>query len=196
MFVQIITGTVTDPQTFLREGERWAREVRPNAIGYLGGVWGLTSDGRGLAVGQFESEQAAQANSTRPEQGEWWTSMEKAFSDVTFVDCSDTDVMGEGIATAAGFAQVIQGRVKDQSATKAMMRENEEELRAGRPDILGGLMAWHGTDGTFTQVMFFRSEADARSGEKAMESQDVGRQYQEMMATAPTFIDLPEPHFD
>ena len=196
MFVQIINGTIADRETFLREGARWGEELRPSAIGYLGGVWGITPDGQGLAVATFESESAAQANGSRPEQGEWWTAMEKAFSAVSFQDCSEVDQMLAGTASDAGFVQIIRGRAKDEKVARSMMRESEGRVLAARPDIVGGIMAWHGDGGGFTQVMFFRSQEAARAGETAMEDGEVGEEYREMMAGEPTFLDLPEPRFN
>ena len=57
-------------------------------------------------------------------------------------------------------------------------------------------MAWHGDGGGFTQLVYFRSEDAARSGERDDSGSDVDRQYQEMLAGEPTFIDLTEPRFD
>ena len=37
-----------------------------------------------------------------------------------------------------------------------------------RPDLLGGLVAWHGDGGSFTQTSYFTSESDARLAEKSM----------------------------
>ena len=65
-----------------------------------------------------------------------------------------------------------------------------------RPDILGGTMAWHGSDGEFTQIMYFTSEEAARSGEVSPAEEAVDAQYRDMMAGEPTFIDLPDPRFD
>jgi len=196
MFVQIINGPVADAEVFLREGARWGAEVRPDAVGYLGGVWGLTTDGQGVAVATFESEDAAQANGSRPEQGEWWTGMEKAFTSVTFQDCSDVDQMLSGAAKDAGFVQIIRSRAKDQEQARKMMREDQDRILANRPDIMGGLMGWHGDDGGFTQVMFFRSQEAARQGEKTMHDDDMDHGYREMMATEPEFLDLTEPLYN
>ena len=99
-------------------------------------------------------------------------------------------------ASAPEFVQIIRGRVKDQGAARKMMRERRDELLASRPDIVSGLMAWPGDDGTFTQVMCFRSEADARAGEQTMEDDRVGRDYADAMAVPPTFLDLTDPHVD
>lgn len=196
MFVQIVSGSVTDRELFLREAARWEEEVRPGAAGYLGGLWGLSPDGTGVAVAEFESAAAAQANSDRPEQGEWWAAIEPAFAEVSFQDCAEVDVMEREGASAPGFVQIIRGRVKDQDATRRMMQQRRDDLFASRPDIVSGLMAWPGQDGTFTQVMCFRSEDEARSGESTMADDEVGRDYQDAMAEPPTFLDLPEPHLD
>jgi hypothetical protein len=196
MFMQIINGPVADRDHFLREGARWYDEIRPDAIGYVGGVWGLTEDGTGLAVATFESEAAAEANGARPEQGEWWNAMEKAFTSVGFQDCTEVDALRDGIADSAGFVQIIRSRAKDQDEARRMMAEDADRILASRPDILGGLMGWHGDGGGFTQVMCFRSEAEARTGEMAMHAADLDQGYREMMAVEPEFIDVTDPHFD
>jgi hypothetical protein len=194
MFVQIITGPVSDKERFVREGARWQRDLKPGATGFVGGTWGLGSGGMGICVAQFESETAAKANSDRPEQGEWWAAIEPAFGDVTFRDTTDVDVIAQPHAPDAGFVQLIQGRVKDPEGARAFMQGAEDQLREARPDIVGGLVAWHGVDGEFTQVMYFTSQEAARAGEKAMEDDEVGAAYEEMMATEPTFVDVFEPH--
>lgn len=194
MFVQIIIGPVTDKERFVREGARWQRELQPGATGFVGGTWGLGSGGMGICVAQFESETAAKANSDRPEQGEWWAAIEPAFAEVTFRDTTDVDVIAQPHAAEAGFVQLIQGRVKDPEAARGFMQDAEDQLREGRPDVIGGLMAWHGVDGDFTQVMYFTSQEAARAGEQAMADDELGGAYQEMMATEPTFVDVFEPH--
>ncbi len=35
MFVQTISGTVTDPEGFQRQADRWETDLRPGAAGYL-----------------------------------------------------------------------------------------------------------------------------------------------------------------
>jgi len=196
MFMQIISGQVADQDTFFREGARWNEELRPDAIGYAGGVWGMTPDGTGLAVATFESEQAAEANGARTEQGEWWNAMEKAFTKVTFQDFTVVDQMRDGASEQAGFVQVIRGRARDEETARKTMNEDSDRILAERPDILGGLVGWAGDGGGFTQVMFFTSEEAARSGETTMRESDLDHDYREMMATEPEFLDLPEPRFE
>ena len=122
--------------------------------------------------------------------------MEKAFESVSFQDCTDVDELRGGVSDRAGFVQIIRGRAKDQAAARTTMSQDSDKILASRPDILGGLMGWHGDGGGFTQVMFFRSEDEARTGEMAMHAADLDHGYREMMAGEPEFIDLPEPRYD
>lgn len=192
MFVQIVEGPLADVERFRREAGRWSAELRPGAVGFLGATWGVSPDGTGVLVARFASEAAAAANSNRPEQGAWWEAMAPAFERVTFRDCETVDTMMGGGSDDAGFVQVIEGRAKDRESARRMMREAEDQLSQDRPEILGGLVAWHGDDGKFTQVVYFRSEDEARAGEAG----GADRRYQDMMAGEPTFIDLRDPHFD
>jgi hypothetical protein len=195
MLVQFIQGHVADRDLLDRQMDRWASELRPGAAGFLGSTWGFRDDGTFFEAVRFDSPEAAAANAARAEQSAWWTETEKAFDDVTFKDSVEIDEVLGGGSDDAGFVQVIEGRVKNRKQARAMLHEQENELLAARPDILGGLMAWHDDDGGFTQVMYFRTEHEARAGESAERNDDVGREYQEMMADEPSFLDLTEPHF-
>ena len=195
MFVQVIQGTVTDPDLLRRQLDRWRSELKPGAKGYLGATSGITPDGRTIALVRFDSEQAAQANSERPEQGAWWNETEKAFGQVSFQNCREVDLMMGGGSTDAGFVQVLQGRVKDQDEFRRRGREMEAQLQERRPDILGMLTAWHG-DGAFTTAAYFRSEADARQQEQASENDPTRAEFMAMLDGPPTFFDLPQPDLD
>ena len=48
----------------------WAAEAAPGAIAWLGSTSGVTDDGQLVALARFESEEAAQQNSDRPDQTE------------------------------------------------------------------------------------------------------------------------------
>ena len=196
MFVQTITGKVRDRDRFVREAERWPAELKPGAKGYLGCTWGIAADGTAFMAARFESADAAKHNADRPEQGEWWKQMEPALDAPEFQDCAMVDTMMGGGSDDAGFVQVIVGRVKDEASARTMLQGAEAQLTTTRPDILGMTMAWHGDGGGFTQLVYFRSEDAARTGERDDSGSDVDRDYQEMMAGEPTFIDLTEPHFD
>jgi len=196
MFVQIIQGKVKDADLLDRQIERWTTEIKPGVKGYLGSTHGVTPDGRGISIVRFDSPDAARANSTSEQQTAWWNETAKAFDgEPTFHDAADVDTVVGGGSDQAGFVQVIQGRAKDASAMRSRMREMESELTTARPDILGMTLAWHG-DGGFTQAVYFRSEAETRTQEKATENDDMRRQYMDMFDGPPTFFDLTAPHFD
>ena len=154
------------------------------------------SDGTAIVIARFESEEAARANSERPEQGAWWEATAPAFEgDVTFRDCSDVDLMFGGGSDMAGFVQVMEGRAVDPAAMRAAGQSMEDELRAMRSDILGGIVAWHG-DRDFTQVVYFTSEDDARKGESTMQDDAQTAQWQSMIDGPMSFYDLRQPRFE
>jgi hypothetical protein len=196
MFVQIMEGQIRDPELLARQTERWYQELRPGAIGYLGSTSGTTADGLGILVARFESEEAARANSERPEQSAWWSETTPAFEGlVDFQDCAEVDVMLDGGSNAAGFVQIIQGRAKDPAAMRAAGQAMEAGLRADRPDVLGGIIGWH-DDREFTQVVYFTSEAEARVAEAAATNDIESGGWSDMFDGPLTFHDLLEPKFD
>jgi hypothetical protein len=198
MFIQVIQGKVSDPQRMKRELERWRKEVKPGAKGYLGSTGGATDDGRFITMVRFESEADAAANSKRPEQGAWWAEASKAIDgEVTFHDCTEVDTAFGGGTNDAGFVQIIQGRSKDEATMRKTAPEIESQIREGRPDILGIVMAWHG-DASFTEAVYFTSEAAARSGEQTMQSDPNYQKFMNLIDTGAgmAFYDLKDPDFD
>lgn len=195
MFMQVIQGDVTDPEQMRQRLRQWRSELKPGAKGYIGSTVGVTPDGRSVALIRFESEEAARANSERPEQGDWWEGMKKAYSgEVTFHDCRVVDSIGGHDCDHAGFVQVIQARAKDQDAMRARVAELEPELRRRRPEILGMNFGWHG-DGSFTEAVYFKSEAAAREGEASPEQQGA-KEFLGLVDGQPTFFDLRNPELD
>jgi hypothetical protein len=188
-------GRVSDVEGLRAQVERWRAELAPGATGYLGTTAGPTADGSFIAVVRFESEEAAQANSDRPEQGEWWGETAAKFDgDVTFTDCPDVDTFGAGGSDDAGFVQVIKGRA-DRAVLAPAAAETEELLQRTRPDVIGGIVAWPG-DGTFIQTVYFTSEEEARANEKREPATDEERQAWERMASLmqmDAFIDISDP---
>lgn len=194
MFVQVIEGRVKDKDALRAQVDKWLQDLAPGATGWLGSTAGITDDGTYIAVVRFESEDAARANSDRPEQGEWWAeTLQHLDGDATFRNCAQVDVFGRGGSDDAGFVQVIQGR-GDRDKIVAGASKMEEILSRVRPDLIGGLMAWPG-DGTFTQVAYFTSEAEARKGEQAEMSPEDAAAVQDDMAAMQMerFIDLRDP---
>jgi hypothetical protein len=194
MFVQIIQGKVADADGLRRQTERWQKELKPGAKGYLGSTSGVTADGESITIVRFESADAAAANSARPEQGQWWAETEKLFTGpVTFHDSSDIDVTLVGGSDDAGFVQVMQGRIHDLAALRKMEAEFMPQMAEQRPDVIGSIRARYG-DGEFTEVIYFTSEAAAREGEAKMAGQTTGDSAEwEKTMQVDRWLDLTDP---
>jgi hypothetical protein len=189
MFIQVISGKVSDIDAMRRLSDQWDQELRPGATGYLGTTEGVTDDGRLVVLARFESKEAAAKNSARPEQGVWWAEIEKLISDVTFHDCSRVETLFGGGSNDAKFVQVMQGRVKDRAKADAVFSKSaevEQMLRKARPDVLGEVIAIHDDGDTYTDVVYFSSEEEAR----ANESKDMPPEMQAMMAEMNAAIEV------
>jgi hypothetical protein len=167
MFIQIIQGHVADPAQIRQSFEEWTRELSAGAEGWLGTTAGVTDDGELIAIVRFESADAAERNSHRPEQHQWWMETAKLFAgDATFNDCRQVGTFLAGGSDEAGFVQVMQGRTSDSQRLWELNRRTEPMLKQFRPEIIGGTAAAHDSDqGAVTQVVYFTSEAAAREGE-------------------------------
>ncbi|MDT4975388.1 MAG: hypothetical protein QOG98_1146 [Pseudonocardiales bacterium] len=197
MFVQVITAKVADPAGARAALDRWVQELAPGADGWLGSTTGVTDDGQLVAIARFDSEAAARRNSDRPEQGEWWANTAKLFDgEATFRDSENVVPDVRGNPDEAGFVQVMQGEQgPDADRAQALMNENPDEWAAFRPEILGSLGITH-SDGTWTMVLYFTSEADAREGESKEPPPELQAQMAEMdklSVGVPTFLDLRDP---
>jgi hypothetical protein len=191
MFIQVISGRVTDVDAMDRLHERWQQELRPGATGFLGVTQGITDDGRFVVLARFESAEAAARNSERPEQGEWFAEMEKVIEDVTFHNCSRVETLFGGGKDDAKFVQVMQGRVKDKAKAEAMFSKSadaEQMLREVRPDVIGEVIAIHDDGDTYTDAVYFSSEEEAR----ANEAKPMPAEAQEMMAEMESAIEVTE----
>ena len=80
MFVQVIQGQVSDAGQARAAMDRWTKELAPGAEGWLGSTAGVTEEGWLVALARFESEEAAQRNSDRPEQDAWWSETATLFT--------------------------------------------------------------------------------------------------------------------
>ena len=195
MFVQIIEGTTSNPDALIAAGDAWQEEVRPGAIGYLGVTAGVAADGKAFTLVRFEDEASARANSERPEQGAWFEKHLATAYDAppTFTESSDiTEFMGGG-SNDAGFVQVMKSKGVDRAEIERLDKIFEEFV-GERPDILGGLRAWTGTD-TCIDVMYFTSEADARKGEQAEMPDELKEAMGDFEGMGETeYLDLADPH--
>ena len=193
MFAQVIQGRTPDEKAVRAAFDRWTRELAAGADGWLGSTEGVTDDGRFIAVARFESAEAADRNSHRPEQTKWWEETRRLFDgDVTFHDSEDVTVDLHGDPDRAGFVQVMQGRVTDPARAKALMDQMSAADMAGlRPDILGSVSIGE-ADGEWTQVLYFTSEAEAREGER----KEMPPEMQAVMAEMTTISSGPTDFFD
>jgi hypothetical protein len=197
MFVQVITGKTSDAAGVRAAADQWMRDLAAGADGWLGSTGGVTDDGQLVMIARFESAEAAQRNSDRPEQGAWWAETAKLVDgEATFRNSTDvtTDVRGD--PDQAGFVQVMQGEQgPDPDRVRALMDENSDEWAAFRPEVLGSVGAAH-SDGTWTMAMYFTSEADAREGERKEPPEALKAQMDEMNQLSvgePKFFDLRDP---
>lgn len=193
MFVQVIEGRTSDPAGVIEHGERWQRDLRPGAVGYLGLTAGVTDDGRSVAIVRFEDEAAARANAARPEQTAWFEEMVKLYDgEPTFAESSDvTEWMGGG-SDEAGFVQVMKSTGVDRAQVEKMDAAFEP-FAGQRPDLLGGVRIWTSADSCI-DVAYFTSEAEARQGEKAEMPDELNAIMGEMQSMGETeYLDLREP---
>ena len=167
MFIQVLQGTVTDAGAIQARFTLWDDELGPTADGWLGATEGITDDGEFIAVVRFQDEAAARRNSSRPEQGKWWSDTRPLFSgDVVFHDYPNVTTYLGGGSDVAGFCQIVQGTYTGEE-NPAAMGMDERRLTELRPEILGATLGWNDS-GHFTQTVYFTSLEAARDGERAM----------------------------
>jgi hypothetical protein len=196
MFVQVIQGHVTDSAKVRAQLDKWLAEVAPGAVGWLGSTAGVTEDGQVVALARFESAEAAQQNSDRPEQTAWWQEMAALFTEEpVFHNSTSVEVDTAGDPSQAGFVQVMQGRSSDPDRAREMMASDPTDWRSFRPDILGSVSVGHDGD-AWTMVIYFTSEEAAREGEQKQPPPEMQEMMKEMDALTigePVFFDLKDP---
>jgi hypothetical protein len=109
------------------------------------------------------------------------------------------DLMQGGGSDDAGFVQIIQGKVKDVEKARALDESTQEEMKGMRPDVIGGIVAWHPDNGRYTNAIYFTSEAEARANEKksgeSAEFQKFMAEWQALSDGEPKFLDLTDPWY-
>jgi hypothetical protein len=196
MFAQVIQGKTSNPQGLEAALNRWLQDLAPGATGWLGSTSGVTEDGRAIAVVRFESEEDARSNSIRPEQDQWWSETAKLYDgEATFQDSTDVTVDLQGDPDQAGFVQVMQGRSNDPERARQLMDQDADKWAALRPDVLGSVTIGH-DDGSYTMVLYFTSEAEAREGERKEPPPELQAQMEEMNKLSvgePEYYDIKQP---
>lgn len=196
MFVQMFTGKVTDGDAVRALLEGWPTGAGRDAPGWLGSTAGITAEGELVALARFESEEAARANSDRPEQGRWWESLAANLDgEAAFFESSEVDEDVVGDPDTAGFVQVMRGRVSDPARARQLASANPGAWAQFRPEILGSLMLG-GDDGTYVMAVYFTTESDARGGEQKEPPAELAAAMTELGALEvgeTTYYDLRDP---
>jgi hypothetical protein len=197
MFVQVITGKTSKAAEVRAAFDRWVDELSPGAEGWLGSTAGVTEDGRLVALARFENEEAAQRNSDRAEQGQWWSEVANLLDgEATFRNSVDVMPDVRGNPDQAGFVQIMQGQQgPDPERAQELMNQNADEWAAFRPEVLGSLGISH-PDNTWTMALYFTSEAEAREGERKEPPPELQAQMEEMNKLSvgePEYFDLKDP---
>jgi hypothetical protein len=65
-----------------------------------------------------------------------------------------------------------------------------DQLRAARPDLIGGVRVWFGSD--FAEAAYFTSEEEARKGESSGDFSGPAEEFNALFGDM-TFIDLRDP---
>lgn len=199
MFVQVIQGKVRDADRLRAQSDKWLEELAPGAEGWLGMTEGITADGEAIAMVRFESEEAAQKNSDRPEQGQWWEETKSCYEgEPQFLNSRFADAETYGDPSRAGFVQIMQGEVSDLDRAHSLMSSEAVDLSAMRPDILGTVFCGH-DDGRYTMEVFFTSEAEARENERQdrtdapAEVAEAMKEFDSLSVGETRYIDLADP---
>jgi hypothetical protein len=196
MFVQVIQGRVADAAAMRAQMEKWSEDLAPGAVGWLGSTAGVTEDGTFLALARFESEGAAQQNSSRPEQSAWWEETAKLFEgEPEFHDSTHVDVDTPGNPAEAGFVQVMQGRTTDPERAREVMSDDSVDFESYRPDIIGSVSVEHDGD-AWTMALYFTSEEEAREGEQKPPPPEMEAMIKELDSLSvgeTTYFDLKDP---
>jgi len=129
MFVQVITGKTSNAAQVRAAMDRWVEELAPGAEGWLGSTAGVTEDGRLVALARFESAEAAQRNSERPEQDQWWADTAQLLDgDATFRNSVNVMPDLRGNPDEASFVQIMQEQQKpDPNRAQELMNQNSDE---------------------------------------------------------------------
>lgn len=196
MFVQVITGKTTDNAALRAQLERWPAELKPGAVGYLGGTMGIADDGTLIGLARFTDAASAAKNAERPEQGVWWEQTAKLLDgEAVFRESTDVGTLFDGGSDDATFVQIMEGTITDRAKAESFESgEMLEQLRSARPDLLGAVRVWF-DGGKYLEAAYFTSEAEARKNEASAEFAGPQAEYAALFGDM-TFTDLRDPLLD
>jgi hypothetical protein len=193
MFVQFITATITDVDGLRAHLKRGGAELTPGVVGFLGSTAGISTNGDFVVLARYDSAAAAAASRARPESEAWWRDLQEFIDGEPVVKESErVSVLISG-SDHAGFVQIMEG-TGDPAALASLDERFLELAPTYRPDIMGGYRA-HFDNGTWADITYFTSEAEARAGESREMPPDVAQLFEEFgrVAGIVAYHDLTEP---
>jgi len=193
VFVQVIEGRTADEAALRRLVERWDRDVKPGAAGFLGTTAGVASDGTAIAFVRFVDEAAARWNEARPEHVAWWHDLGEVLDGSPMVtESADVALLLAGGSDDAGFVQIVRAATPDRDQIDALMTPDRiAAVQRSRPDLIGSIRAWL-DDGSFIEAAYFTAESAARDAEHSDEYEDAEALF--AAAYGPmSFVDLAAP---
>jgi hypothetical protein len=169
MFVRVINAHTADPAALHELWTTWERALADSSDGYLGATAGVADDGTFVAVIRFASRIAANRAAADPHLSGCWDEVLRLLRDTVMQDADRTDTWNKGGSDDASFVQIRQGQSSDPARLRHLyMTEQPVRMGPHRPEVLGGLIAWHSAS-RFTLSAYFTSEEAARRGEKRHE---------------------------
>ena len=192
MYLDVITGSTSNPAALQQLLDRWANEVAPGIRGWRGTTAGVTADGTFAMVSRIEDEVPTAAG---PEK--WRTALIELLGPDPSSGMYDRVTLleeTEGVARA-GFVQFTLGRVENPPAADRYLQQFDEVYAPLRPDMIGRLMARR-DDGEFFGAFYFTSQEQARAGEAQQVSPEIAEMMQrgqELSLTPGAYLDLTSP---
>jgi hypothetical protein len=150
VFVQVIRGQVDDAAAVRAAMDRWAAELAPGAIGWLGSTAGVTEDGRFIALARFEAGfvQIMRGRGTDPDRArELMAQDSEAWADFRPDIIGSLAVGHEGGAytMAIYFTSEAEAREGERKEPPPQLKAQMDEMGAlsvGEPEFLDLRQPW------------------------------------------------------
>ncbi len=162
MFVRVVQASVVS-KPLLRNAWEHLLDAFAMHDAWLGATGGIDKDGRFHAWVTFTDSDEADEVFNDPEVARWHDQFLHHLAEANVTPTSDARVLIPG-GGSAGFVQFVAGDALDKEKLEAVMLAFQQEVVEYRLDVLGSMIAWLGPD-SFSSIVFFSSEAEARRGE-------------------------------
>ena len=191
MVVELIEGFAPSGEVLRRRMSGWREEIAGDVPGWRGTTAGVADDGTFVALFEFDHDASSITQHQR-----WCTqTLASLGGDATRTVYPRVPLRVVGEVEAAGFVQVVVGRVHDVAAGEAYLAAFDRAVAPLRPDMTGRLMA-NRDDGRYVGAFYFASESAARAGEAQelpADLLDLTRRGESIGNGPPRYIDLRDP---